>query len=179
MKDISQRAERRGINRLIILGGNCLRRARRRSVRAGLDRISAPFDRARHAGIERTQQQQGQSRAGTGSEPSAATSYNSGNPQTTGRGETIAGTGQGSLVLSPQQIDAIKSFAAGKPRVQNPNFTVAVGVAVPRQVQLHDLPPQLSQGLPSPEADGYFLAENQFVIVEKQTRRVVAIVPVS
>ncbi len=179
MNEISQRAERRGINQLflwaaivcVVLGGGALALLWIGQLPGSTERVTA--------GVERTQEQQGQSRAGTRTEPPPTSSFNSGDPETTGRAETIAGSGQDSLTLNPQQIDSIKSYAASQPRIPNPNFTVAIGVAVPRQVQLQDLPPRLSQGLPSPEADGYFLAENQFVIVEKQTRRVVAIVPVS
>ncbi len=44
-------------------------------------------------------------------------------------------------------------------------------------VQLHDIPDKLSGTLPSYRGDQYFVVPHQFVIVEKKTRRIVAIVP--
>ncbi len=44
-------------------------------------------------------------------------------------------------------------------------------------MKLRDVPPQLAQALPGYAKDQYFIVDNQFVVVEKQTRRIVAILP--
>jgi hypothetical protein len=57
------------------------------------------------------------------------------------------------------------------------NFSIAVGGAVPEQVKLADFPRQLAQAMPDYAKDQYVVVNNQFVVVERQTRRIVAIVP--
>jgi hypothetical protein len=56
---------------------------------------------------------------------------------------------------------------------------MTVGAAVPGNTQLRDIPPQLAKSLPNFKNDQYLVVGDQFIIVEKQTRRIVAIVPVA
>lgn len=126
-----------------------------------------------------TSQQQGASVAGRTTKPPPNFGGQSERSTTTGRGQEIAGSATENLNLNSAQRDAINKFASSQPHQQggNFNFTIAVGVSVPHQVQLHDMPSSLASQLPSYQGDQYFLTNNQFVIVEKNSRRIVAIVP--
>jgi hypothetical protein len=113
-------------------------------------------------------------------EPLPTTSPRSTDPDTVERNQAINATGTGDLRgLSQQQVQAIQQFAANNAQqgAQQVNFSIAVGGAVPQQVKLADFPPQLAQSLPQYAKDQYFIVNNQFVVVERQTRRIVAIVP--
>jgi hypothetical protein len=100
---------------------------------------------------------------------------------TAGRNEQLIGSATAKLNLSPDQVHAIKSYVAqhADQRVDSVSFTMTVGAAVPRDAPLHDMPPPLGQHLQSFSGDQYLIVRNQFIVVEKNTRRIVAIVPVS
>jgi uncharacterized protein DUF1236 len=83
------------------------------------------------------------------------------------------------LKLTEQQRQQIRDFFA-KQKVERAgavNFTLAIGSAVPQNVTLRKLPPQVSSALGGYNADQYIIVGNQLVIVEPNARRVVAIVP--
>ena len=124
----------------------------------------------------RTLQNQGESVAGTTTKPSPYAQYNAGDSATLARDHAISATAQPQLTLAPKQIQAIQNYAAQQ-QPQTANFTITVGAAVPKQVQLHDMPAQLQHAVPAAQGDQYVLVPHHFVIVEKQTRRIVAIVP--
>ena len=124
----------------------------------------------------------GASVASQRTEPLKVESPNSTGPYTVGRNEDIQQTATGNLQsFSPQQLQAIQSYVAAHPQdvAQQVNFSIAVGGAVPTSAKLNDMPQQLAQAMPSYAGDQYLVVNNQFVVVEKQTRRIVAIVPVS
>jgi hypothetical protein len=99
---------------------------------------------------------------------------------TAGRNEQLTGSAIADLNLSADQVNAIKSYAAqhADQRVSSVSFTLTVGAAVPQAAQLRDIPAPLGQRLKSFGGDQYIIVGNQFIIVEKNTRRIVAIVPV-
>jgi hypothetical protein len=82
------------------------------------------------------------------------------------------------LGLDPAQRKTIEDFAAqhAGDRVTQ-DVKVAVGAEVPAQVELRDMPLSLADALSAYSSDQYFLAPRHFVIVSKQTRRVVAVIP--
>ena len=82
------------------------------------------------------------------------------------------------LGLDPAQRKTIEDFAAqhAGDRVTQ-DIKVAVGAEVPAQVELRDMPLSLADALSAYSSDQYFLAPRHFVIVSKQTRRVVAVIP--
>jgi hypothetical protein len=113
-------------------------------------------------------------------EPLPTTSPRSTDSETVARNQNINASGTGNLNgLSGQQVQAVQQFAANNAQQgsQQVNFSIAVGGAVPGQVKLADFPPQLAQAMPDYAKDQYFIVNNQFVVVERQTRRIVAIVP--
>jgi hypothetical protein len=95
------------------------------------------------------------------------------------RQQDIRRTSSGTLHFSPQKIAALKTAAkkANLQRRQSVAFTVAVGAAVPRQADAHDLPPSLQAILPSGNTMNYILVQRQLILVDKNTARIVAIIP--
>jgi hypothetical protein len=81
--------------------------------------------------------------------------------------------------LSNAQRQQIRSYFAGKPanRTASVAFTISVGAAVPKQVQLQKLPPEVSAAMGGYTADDYIVAGSELIVVEPSARRIVAIVP--
>ncbi|WP_170146046.1 DUF1236 domain-containing protein [Rhodoplanes elegans] len=96
-----------------------------------------------------------------------------------GRNQGISATAQNRVDVTPEQQQALQTFAqanAGQ-RVDQVAFTVAVGVAVPRQVGLQDMTAELAAAFPEYRDAQYLLMPGKVVVVERETRRVVAILP--
>lgn len=76
------------------------------------------------------------------------------------------------------QREQIRAYFAGKPadQAQSVNFSVAIGAAVPQQVELQRLPSQISSLIGGYQGDDYLLVGDQLVIIDPSARRVVAIV---
>jgi hypothetical protein len=74
-----------------------------------------------------------------------------------------------STVIKQQKIEA----------VTNLNFAVSVGTAVPSSVRLTKLPTELADVVPQYRSSSFFLAEREVVIVDPQSFRIVALVPLS
>jgi len=60
--------------------------------------------------------------------------------------------------------------------VTNVNFSIAVGTAVPRSVQLRALPADLVSFVPQYRGYSYFVVEEQIVIVEPSSTQIVAVI---
>jgi hypothetical protein len=63
--------------------------------------------------------------------------------------------------------------------VTNLNFTVSVGTAVPSAVRLKPLPREVADVLPQYRSYSFFVAQREVVIVDPQSYRIVAFVPLS
>jgi hypothetical protein len=61
-------------------------------------------------------------------------------------------------------------------RRQSVDFSLAIGAAVPQQVELQRLPPQISSVIGGYQGDDYVIVGDQLVIIDPSARRVVAIV---
>ncbi|MGY3453900.1 DUF1236 domain-containing protein [Bradyrhizobium sp. USDA 4353] len=83
------------------------------------------------------------------------------------------------LSLSDQARNQVKDVIGKQnaPRVQQAQFEMMIGSAVPGQVQLQDIPPEITQIMNGYWGDQYVLVQDKLVIVDQHTRRVVAIVP--
>jgi Protein of unknown function (DUF1236) len=83
------------------------------------------------------------------------------------------------LKLTDAQREQIRSYFRGQSanRLQSVDFSVAIGAAVPRKVELQKLPPQITSVLGGYQGDDYLLVGDQLVIIDSSARRVVAIVP--
>jgi hypothetical protein len=93
--------------------------------------------------------------------------------------EQLRRSATGSLSLSPEQREKIKGYFARSPipREENVNLSISVGASVPRQAPTHEFPMELERELPAYRGTLYIRARDQLVIVDKDTRRIVAIVP--
>ncbi len=76
-----------------------------------------------------------------------------------------------------RQVHDIIAHQANPPRVAQPDFDLMIGAAVPQQVQLQNLPPEITQVMNGYWGDQYLLVHDTMVIVDQYSRRVVAIVP--
>jgi Protein of unknown function (DUF1236) len=83
------------------------------------------------------------------------------------------------LQLSDAQRQQIRQYFASKPgqRTEGANFSLAVGAAVPQDVPLQKLPPEILSALGGYQGNDYVLVGDQLVIVDPTARRVVALVP--
>lgn len=66
---------------------------------------------------------------------------------------------------------------ADAPKVQKAPFEMMIGTAVPRQVVLKHRPPEIAQVMNGYQGDQYLLVQDEMVIVDHASHRVVAIVP--
>jgi hypothetical protein len=123
------------------------------------------------AGGERTKQRAGES--------GAAASHT----LTPGPGEAreITATATGSVSLTPDQRAKLKDFFSRSRTKGNEaddkSFTVSVGAAVPKQIPLQALGPELKQILPRFQGDQYVIVQGELVIAAPDDRRIVAIIP--
>lgn len=124
---------------------------------------------------ERSSQSQGQSSAvhkgPTGSNGLGQTG--------TDRQEDIRRTATGELSLSQDQVAGIRTAVnkAHLKRQDHVSFTIAVGAAVPQQAHARDLPKAVSKVLPVEHKLQYVLVRDRLILLDKDTRRIVAIVP--
>jgi Spy/CpxP family protein refolding chaperone len=84
------------------------------------------------------------------------------------------------LQLTDQQRQQIKDVIARQsdaPRLQTAPFELMIGSAVPQQVELKDIPPEITQVMNGYWGDEYVLVQDKMVIVDQHSRRVAAIVP--
>ncbi|MCK1360945.1 DUF1236 domain-containing protein [Bradyrhizobium sp. 199] len=80
--------------------------------------------------------------------------------------------------LNDQQREQLRSIisSAHGPTVDRPNFEMMIGTSVPRQTELADLPPEVTQVLNGFWGDQYLIAGNNLVIVDQHSRRVAGII---
>jgi hypothetical protein len=83
------------------------------------------------------------------------------------------------LKLSDAQRRQIQQYFASQAghRMQSVNFSFAIGAAVPQDVPLQKLPPEISSAMSGYQGDDYVLVGDQLVIVDSSARRIVALVP--
>src|SRR6516225_877822 len=98
------------------------------------------------------------------------------------QGQTQQGTqgAGGSVTLNSQQRTRIQqTVLAGRnvPRVNNVNFALSVGTAVPSSVRIVDVPSALIEINPQWRGHQYFLVRDEIIIVDRR-RKIVATVPV-
>jgi hypothetical protein len=143
-------------------------------------------DESKKATGERYEQRSGESMAGKYDTPvdkptadKPATDKPSAEmPSEDARAREITGTA-GPLTLSAEQREKIRARIAGprEERVDTSEFTLTIGSAVPRHVQLHRLPVELADVLGGYHGSEYLIVRDQLVIVDPQARRIVALVP--
>jgi hypothetical protein len=88
--------------------------------------------------------------------------------------------GRGNVALSTEQRTRIReSVLTGSnvPRVDNVNFSLSVGTAVPASVRVMEVPDTLIAIYPDWRGDEYFVVRDDIVIVD-HSRRIVAMLPI-
>src|SRR5262249_13893068 len=95
---------------------------------------------------------------------------------TTASAQTPAGTSSRNLSLEQQSkiADAI-TRDAGAP-IRDVHFSLAIGNAVPPNVQLRPVPASVAQTAPQFRAASYVVVEEQIAIVDSQTRKILAVI---
>jgi hypothetical protein len=93
--------------------------------------------------------------------------------------EQLRRSSTGNLSLSEAQREKIKGYFARSsiPREESVNLSLSVGASVPRQAPTHDFPQDLEQALPAYRGTLYVRARDQLVIIDRDTRRIIAIIP--
>ena len=83
------------------------------------------------------------------------------------------------LQLTDAQRQQIRNYFAGHPgdRLQSVDFSIAIGAAIPQQIGLQKLPPQISSTIGGYQGDDYLIVGDQPILVDPDARRVVAIIP--
>lgn len=98
-----------------------------------------------------------------------------------GRQRAIKGSAQ-PLSLSDDQRRQVGSFIAGQSDLQRDDqarFELMIGVLVPEQITLSDLPPEVTEIMNGYWGDQCLVVSDRLVIVDRQTRRIVALVPLA
>jgi Protein of unknown function (DUF1236) len=91
------------------------------------------------------------------------------------------GGGDAKAKLSTEQRTKIRETvirSSNAPRVTNVNFSISVGTTVPRTVRFAPLPPILVEVYPDWRSYEYFIVQEQIVIVEPGSLRIVAVLDV-
>jgi hypothetical protein len=83
------------------------------------------------------------------------------------------------MISSEQKTEIRNIIVENKVEPIKPSFSVSAGVAVPKTMELHPLPPRVVEILPAYRSYRYFvLADNRIVIVEPDTYEIVYILVV-
>jgi hypothetical protein len=85
----------------------------------------------------------------------------------------------GPLTLSDEQRRELRNLLAarGERPLDSSEIAITVGASVPRQIELYDLPAEMSDVLHGYNGDKYFLVRDQMIIVDSEARRIVAVIP--
>jgi hypothetical protein len=131
----------------------------------------------------RANQQTGVSTSGVSQQMSERNSRDTAGADERGtRAQDLLASSTGDAAVSEeqrQQIVALLSRQATKPTADPSNLSISVGAAVPRQVSLQPLPPEMVSVMDKFRGDEYLVAAGKLVIVEPKARRIVAIIPLS
>lgn len=190
MTDRDQRKRDRGVTRNLFLWGGAIALclfaaiaiwplfASRELEPVGVPEQAENQDVSERTTGMRTNSKAGVSRAGrTGS----ATSLDAAGDDPAGRGREITQTARGTPSLTKEQKAAVRDYLAAheNERQQSADYTISIGAAVPRQASLKDMPDELAQALPDFQGEQYAHIGDQLVLVEKASRRIVAIIPLT
>jgi hypothetical protein len=131
---------------------------------------------------DRSSSNVGQTPSGPPAQRSAESSVGKSDPSqedvTGGKARAIKQTSQ-EVHLTSQQRQQLRAVVAkpDAPRVEQAAFELMIGAAVPRQVRLIELPAEASEILGGYWANDYLIVKDRLVVVDGESRRVVAIIP--
>jgi hypothetical protein len=100
------------------------------------------------------------------------------NPNANANGGT-EGNPQGVITLNEQQNTRVAQAIrqANVRPLTNVSFSIAVGTAIPADVQLNVLPPELVEIVPQYRGYSFVVVEQEALIIDPGTRAIVAVVP--
>jgi hypothetical protein len=104
-------------------------------------------------------------------------------PQTTGQGPSQsprAGTAPAPAALSTEQHVKIRETLRGEKveHLNNVQFSITVGEAIPRTVHLYRFPVSVMTYAPQYRDYEYFMVGDEILVVDPRTLRIVAVIPV-
>jgi hypothetical protein len=140
-----------------------------------MDRGERTGQGAGERGKEGTTRDQAQPRQGEGQKGQTGQTGQTGTKQQTGQGQTSTG----SASLNTEQRTRIRETVlrgGNVNRVSNVNFKISVGTVVPRSVHLVAVPSTIVEVHPAWRGFLYFVVEDEIVIVEPGTLRIVAVI---
>lgn len=125
-----------------------------------------------HVNGMRSRQEAGESIAGKNDTSPA-------NPKDPGRAQAIEQTATSQVALTAEQKQRLSDLLKGQQQAQrdSANFTLSIGSTVPRQTELSDLPDAAADVLHGYNGDKYLIVGDQLVIVDRETNRIVALIP--
>jgi hypothetical protein len=113
---------------------------------------------------------QGDTKSGT----SAQGDVKAGASATSGQGSA----GASASLTTEQKTKVRETVLKSGPRVTNVNFSLSVGTVVPRTVRFAPLPVVLVEIFPQWRGYDYFIVEEEIVIIEPRTLKIVAVIRV-
>ena len=100
-----------------------------------------------------------------------------GDKATTGRSEGTSGTASGPKLSGEQRLKVQDSFRSHKQHsVKDINFSIGIGVAIPRSVTLYVVPEDIVVIVPEYRRYKYFVHEDEVVIVDPDTYEIVEVI---
>lgn len=95
-------------------------------------------------------------------------------------GSTVGAASSGSINLSTEQRTTIRQevLTTSAPRVENVNFSVSVGTVVPSSVRVVEVPAAIVKIRPAWKGYRYFVYQDDIIIVEPRTLKIVAVLEV-
>lgn len=146
------------------------------ATRQSQDDKSPPSTKQSQGQTAPATQQQSQGAQPSGSKQGANERHEGGTKQ----GATEQPMKSSNVSLTTEQKTTIRStvLTSSAPRVTNVNFDIKVGVAVPRTVRVAPLPATLISIEPEWRGYMYFVYNDEIIIVEPRTLRIVAVLVV-
>ena len=93
-------------------------------------------------------------------------------------GKSKAQSGAKASLTTEQKTKIRETVFKSGPRVTNVNFSLSIGTVVPRTVRFATLPPILVEIYPQWRGYEYFIVEEEIIIVEPRTLKIVAVIRV-
>jgi len=126
---------------------------------------------------QRTGSDTQQSQSGSSNNSAQSPSGSSSSPSSA---QAPAASGSASANLSTEQRTQIRQAVISQsnaPRVTNVNFSLSVGTVVPRTVHVVTVPETIVRIHPAWRGYSYFIVNDDIVIVEPGTLRIIAVIP--
>jgi hypothetical protein len=93
----------------------------------------------------------------------------------------VGGAAGSNVTLNTEQKTRIRQTVlngSNVPRVNNVNFALNVGTVVPQNVRFAPLPPTLVEINPGWRSYEYFVVQEEIIIIDPHSRRIIAVLPV-